>query len=97
MGKGIGMMVKGPITEQLEAAGTYAERAALLRRCPDSVFVHYCDEIRLAVVASGFTSALAYVWARVAALQATRLPDGRLPIQIEQTLSHADSMMGWQE
>jgi hypothetical protein len=86
-----------PITEQLKAAGTFAEQAGLLRRCPDSVFIHYCDDIRIALAVHGSRPALAYVWARVAALQATRLPDGRLPIQVEQTLANADSRMGHQE
>lgn len=73
------MMALLPIVEQLYDCQTDAERAAWLLRVPHGVILRDLSTIRTVLRSAGFLAGVACVEVEFAALNATRLPDGRLP------------------
>jgi hypothetical protein len=68
-----------PIVEQLYDCQTDAERAYWLLRVPQGIILRDLATIRTALRGAGFLAGIACLEAEFAALNATRLPDGRLP------------------
>lgn len=68
-----------PIVEQLYDCQTDAERADWLLRVPHGIILRDLSTIRMALRGAGFRAGVACLEAEFAALNATRLPDGRLP------------------
>ncbi len=68
-----------PIVEQLADCQTHAEREAWLIRCPDGVVDRDHMAIRRILQSASLLAGIAYLEARVAAVNAVRLADGNLP------------------
>ncbi len=68
-----------PIVEELAGCQSHAEREVWLNRCPDGVVGRDYMAIRRILQASGLIAGIAFLEARVAALNAVRLADGNLP------------------
>jgi hypothetical protein len=68
-----------PIVEQLYDCQTDAERAAWLLQVPQGVILRDLSSIRTVLRGAGFLAGVACLEVEFAALNATRLPDGRLP------------------
>lgn len=68
-----------PIVEQLYDCQTDAERAAWLLQVPQGIILRDLSTIRTALRGAGFLAGVACLEVEFAALNATRLPDGRLP------------------
>jgi hypothetical protein len=68
-----------PIAEQLYDCETDAERADWLLRVPHGIILRDLATIRNVLRGARFQAGIACLEAEFAALNATRLPDGRLP------------------
>ncbi|QRM39848.1 hypothetical protein F3X89_03820 [Rhizobium rhizogenes] len=68
-----------PIVEELADSQTHAQRADWLIRCPDGVVDRDHMEIRRILQSANLLAGIAYLEARVSAVNAVRLADGNLP------------------
>ncbi|WP_183721186.1 hypothetical protein [Rhizobium sp. BK060] len=68
-----------PLVDILSDLLTHAERAEWLTRVPDGVVFRDHMDIRKVLQAAGFGAGVAYLDARLAAVNSVRLPDGALP------------------
>jgi hypothetical protein len=75
-----------PIFSQLDEAEGPAEKARYLLRLSDDLVLRYLGALQRACFDAGFAIGANYLDCRVAALQAVRDREGRLPEHIVQTL-----------
>jgi hypothetical protein len=78
-----------PIVEQLYDCQTDAERAAWLLQVPQGVILRDLSTIRNVLRSAGFLAGVACLEVEFAALNATRLPHGRLPEAHEAAVNDA--------
>ncbi|OLP44142.1 hypothetical protein [Rhizobium oryziradicis] len=78
-----------PIVEQLYDCQTDAERAAWLLGVPQGIILRDLSAILIALRRAGFLAGIACLEAEFAALNATRLADGRLPEAHELAVNEA--------
>ncbi len=71
-----------PIVEQLADCQTHSEREDWLMRCPDGVVSRDHMAIRRILQSASLLAGIAYLEARVAAVNAVRLADGNLPLTV---------------
>jgi hypothetical protein len=78
-----------PTVEHLETLRSWPDQADWLFRAPDDCILRSFNEIRTALLASGFDAAIIYARVRLTAGMSVRTEDGRYTIEIERALAFA--------
>lgn len=78
-----------PIVEELYDYRTHSERGLWLKRCSDGVIHREHMAIRRILQSAGLLAGIAYLEARLAAVNAVRLPDGSLPQTVVMSVNMA--------